>query len=98
MAEVCHPLVHMHPQDIDIANSKLNALRSACEGQLEGSLEEERDRRLVEFNVIEQIQSLRIFPQVASAIGSRGLKIHGLVYDRSKNEAIRLEVETRQLA
>ena len=30
------------------------------------------------------------FPQVGAAIASRGLKVHGLVYNRSKNEAVRL--------
>jgi len=53
---------------------------------------------LVELNVLEQMRSLRVFPQVASAIDGNGLKVHGLVYDRSKNEAVRLQVEVEQSA
>ncbi|KAK3344520.1 carbonic anhydrase [Lasiosphaeria hispida] len=70
--------------------SKLMNLRSACEGLL-GSQVEQRDRRFVELNVLAQIQSLQHVTEVAGAISSRGLKIHGLVYDRSKNEVARLE-------
>jgi len=58
----------------------------------------ESDRRFVELNVLAQMQALANVPEVASAMGSRGLKIHGLVYDRSKNKIIRLETESERPA
>ncbi|EON97191.1 putative carbonate dehydratase protein [Phaeoacremonium minimum UCRPA7] len=69
---------------------KLNALRSATEGQLGSSPVDERDGHFVELNVLAQVRALQKFPQVGAAIASRGLKVHGLVYNRSKNEAVRL--------
>ncbi|KAB5572016.1 carbonic anhydrase [Coniochaeta sp. 2T2.1] len=71
--------------------SKLNALRSAFDGQLSGSLAVERDRRFVELNVLVQMQSLQRVPEVASAVGSRDMKIHGFVYDHSLSEMVRLD-------
>lgn len=52
----------------------------------------------MELNVLAQMQALANVPEVASAMGSRGLKIHGLVYDRSKNKIIRLETESERPA
>lgn len=78
--------------------SKLNALRSECRGQLDGLAEGDSDRRLVELNVVAQMQSLANVPEVAGAMASRGLKIHGLVYDKSKNKVARLEVDSEQPA
>lgn len=75
---------------IDPWLSKLNALRSATEGQLGSSPVDERDGHFVELNVLAQVRALQKFPQVGAAIASRGLKVHGLVYNRSKNEAVRL--------
>jgi len=59
---------------------------------------EERDRRFVELNVLAQMRALQSVPDVASAIDSRGLKIHGLVYDQNKNEAVRLDMQPEKPA
>jgi carbonic anhydrase len=56
------------------------------------------DRRFVELNVLAQVRALQRVPEVASAVDSRGLKIHGLVYDKSKNETVSLEVQPEQPA
>ena len=47
----------------------------------------------MELNVLAQMRVLRMLPQVARAMDGSGLTIHGLVYDRSKNEAVRLQVD-----
>ncbi len=77
-----------------VTDSKLNALRSASEGQLGEAPVDQRDGRFVELNVLGQMRSLQSFPEIASAMESRGLTIHGIVYDRGKNEVVRLEAES----
>lgn len=68
-------------------------MRSACGRELGGSTEEDRDRAFVEQNVLAQMRTLPDVPEVAAAMASRGLKIHGVVYDLRTNEAVKLEVQ-----
>lgn len=56
----------------------------------------QRNERFVELNVLAQVRALRDSPEIAKGIESWGLKIHGIVYDRRKNEAVRLEVNLEQ--
>ena len=59
-------------------------------GQLDGLAEDERDKLFVELNVLAQMQVLKKIPNIASAMRSRGLRVHGLVYDPSENKVVRL--------
>ncbi|KAK0619044.1 carbonate dehydratase [Immersiella caudata] len=73
--------------------SKLDILRSECGAKLNGLPADDRDRRFVELNVLAQMQVLAEIPEVAAAIHSRGLKIHGMVYNPTTNKVVRLEAE-----
>jgi carbonic anhydrase len=50
----------------------------------------ERDRLFVELNILDQIRSLRQFPEVTDAISLGRLHIHGLVYDPETEKACRV--------
>ncbi len=94
MAEARRPLFPTTwSPDADRRNSKLNTVRYACENKLDELPEELRDGRFVELNVLAQMLFLRSYPEVASAVESRGLKIHGVVYDRSRKGAVRLNAD-----
>ena len=73
-------------------------MRFACENKLDELPEELRDGRFVELNVLAQMLFLRSYPEVANAVESRGLQIHGVVYDRSRKGAVRLvaDLERRE--
>ena len=71
-------------------------MRFACENKLDDLPPEQRDGRFVEMNVLAQMLFLRRYPAVAIAVESRALKIHGVVYDRRRNEAVRLETDLEQ--
>jgi carbonic anhydrase len=71
-------------------------VRFACENKLDDLPPEQRDDRFVEMNVLAQMLYLRSYPEVANAVESRGLKIHGVVYDRRRSEAVRLEADLEQ--
>ncbi len=68
-------------------------MRFACENKLDDLPLEQRDGRFVELNVLAQMVFLRSYPEVANAVETRGLKIHGIVYDRRRSEAVRLEAD-----
>jgi carbonic anhydrase len=53
---------------------------------------EERDRRLVELNILVQVNWIMQQPSVVKAIHERGLKVHGFVYNSVQRSCVRLEV------
>ena len=59
----------------------LREVRAKYEKQLEGLSQREQSDRLVEFNVIEQVRSVRKNANVQEAIEERDLEVHGWVYD-----------------
>jgi len=68
----------------------LSALHSTFNGTINHLSETHRDRAFVEMNVLDQLQSLREFPEVRKATKSRGLQLHGFVYDAHTDKAFRL--------
>ncbi|KAJ5110365.1 hypothetical protein NUU61_001580 [Penicillium alfredii] len=70
--------------------SKLSALHSAHEEDINQLPALERDRSFVELNILDQLRSLRKFPEVTDAIRLGRLHIHGLVYDSETDKAYRL--------
>lgn len=52
--------------------------------------ETEHDRAFVKLNVLDQLRSLRQFPEVVDAAKSGSLQLHGIVYDTHTGEASRL--------
>ncbi|KAJ5111617.1 carbonic anhydrase [Penicillium argentinense] len=54
------------------------------------SSEGRRDRAFVEMNVLDQLHSLRKFPEVADATKAGLLQIHGIVYDTKSGQALKL--------
>lgn len=50
----------------------------------------EQDRYFVELNILNQMRSLRKFPEVTDAITLGRLHIHGIVYDLETEKAYRL--------
>ncbi|OQE22311.1 hypothetical protein PENSTE_c010G01459 [Penicillium steckii] len=69
---------------------QLNALHSTFNGTIDHLSENHRDRAFVEMNVLDQLQSLRNFPEVRKATKLRGLQLHGFVYDSHSDKAFRL--------
>jgi len=53
---------------------------------------QQRRNRLVELNIIAQIQHLKRLSNVQAAIKTRGIQIHGLVYDVGSGNARLLDV------
>ncbi|KAJ5951849.1 uncharacterized protein N7479_010262 [Penicillium vulpinum] len=70
--------------------SKLNALHSAYEEDINQLPLCERDRSFVELNILDQMRSLRKYPEVTDAITQGRLYIHGLVYDSQTEKISRL--------
>lgn len=74
-------------------NSDLNDLREVNEPFFEQDHTiEERDRRLVELNVLAQVYWTLQQPNVAEAIHERGMKVHGFVYNPVQKSCVRLDV------
>ncbi|KAJ5222212.1 carbonic anhydrase [Penicillium citrinum] len=69
---------------------QLSALHSTFNGTINHLSETHRDRAFVEMNVLDQLQSLREFPEVQKATKLRGLQLHGFVYDAHTDKAFRL--------
>lgn len=70
--------------------SKLNSLYAAHEEELNRVPVVERDRSLIELNVLDQLRSLRKFAEVTDAIKKGQLQLHGLVYDTKAEKAYRV--------
>lgn len=58
----------------------------------QGTGVEERDRRLVELNVLAQVHWIMKQPSVMKAIRERGMKVHGFVYDSVQKSCVRLQI------
>ncbi|KAJ5162238.1 carbonic anhydrase [Penicillium capsulatum] len=67
--------------------SKLEALRATQSPSVDQLSPTQRDRSYVELNVLEQLRSLRKYPEVAGAIKRGKLQIHGIVYDSASEKA-----------
>ncbi|MCJ1388385.1 hypothetical protein MMC18_001232 [Xylographa bjoerkii] len=74
----------------------LRKLRAGLTREMEGLPKEERVQRLVEANVKAGVRTLRENPNVIKAVGDRGVKVHGLVYDIKTGELKELEVEDEE--
>jgi carbonic anhydrase len=74
-------------------NSDLNELRAAIDNRLGQGIEvEERDRRLVELNVLAEVHWIMQQTNVIKAVCERGMKVHGLVYDSVTRSCVKLEI------
>jgi carbonic anhydrase len=72
--------------------SDLNELREVSEVFEPDTGIEERDRRLVELNVLAQIYWTMKQPIVMKAVRERDMKVHGFVYDLVQRSCVRLEI------
>jgi carbonic anhydrase len=66
---------------IDSWLRNVREVRAKYEKELEGLSQKEQSKKLVEFNVIEQVRSVLKNANVQEAIEERGLEVHGWVYD-----------------
>ncbi|KAJ6020953.1 carbonic anhydrase [Penicillium herquei] len=73
--------------------SKLDSLHSTHKDTIDQLPETEHDRTFVKLNVLDQLRSLRQFPEVVDAAKSGSLQLHGIVYDTHTGEASRLVEE-----
>ncbi|KAJ5377060.1 carbonic anhydrase [Penicillium cosmopolitanum] len=69
---------------------QLNALHSTFNNSVNHLSAYHRDRAFVEMNIFAQLHSLRKFPEVHNATKTRGLQLHGIVYDTNTGRAFRL--------
>ncbi|KAL5877501.1 hypothetical protein ACKVWC_006654 [Pyricularia oryzae] len=72
--------------------SKIQELRAVSTPALQAVDQEHRDGRFVELNVVEQMKQVQKFPEIKRAMEERGLRIHGLVYSRTWNKAVKIEL------
>jgi carbonic anhydrase len=73
-------------------NSDLNELRAANKDRLgQGTGLEERDRQLVELNVLAEVHWIMQQPSVMKAVRERGMGVHGFVYDSVRKLCVKLE-------
>ncbi|KAJ6140003.1 hypothetical protein N7471_006489 [Penicillium samsonianum] len=70
--------------------SKLNDLYSMHEEDINQLPVWEQDFSFVELNILDQMRSLRKFPEVTDAITLGRLHIHGIVYDSETEKAYQL--------
>lgn len=70
--------------------SKLDSLHSMHKHTIDQLPSAEHDRAFVKLNVLDQLRSLRRFPEVARAAKTGKLQLHGIVYDTKTGEASRL--------
>ncbi|KAH8899779.1 carbonate dehydratase [Thozetella sp. PMI_491] len=69
---------------------KLDDERMRYRRYLDAAPVEHKDELLVELNVVQQMQDARSHPEIARAVGERGVEIHGLVFDRSTDRWVQL--------
>jgi carbonic anhydrase len=53
---------------------------------------EDRDRRLVELNVLAEVRWVMQQPSVMKAVRERGMEVHGFVYDLVQRSCVKLEI------
>ncbi|KAJ5689636.1 carbonic anhydrase [Penicillium macrosclerotiorum] len=70
--------------------SKLDALHSQFKGTIDTLPSDERNQAFVELNVLDQLRSLRQFPEVSKAASEGNLQLHGIVYNLKSGKAQRL--------
>ncbi|KAH1759338.1 hypothetical protein KXX41_005958 [Aspergillus fumigatus] len=71
-------------------SSVLDTLRSTHRRTLDSLTGTERDRALVELNVLEQVHSLRQSAEAAEALQKQQLNIWGMVYDKATKRGYQL--------
>lgn len=69
---------------LDMWLHPVKQLRLLHEEELSKS--EDRARRLSELNVLNSLETLRMNPTVIDAVKTRGLQLHGLIYDLEKGK------------
>jgi carbonic anhydrase len=80
-------------------NSSLNDLETVSEDKFgHGSGVEERDRRLVELNVLAEVHWIMQQPSIMKAIRERGLEVHGFVYNPVRNSCVKLEISPANIS
>jgi carbonic anhydrase len=73
--------------------SDLDELREVSERFFEEDVGvEERDRRLVELNVLAQVHWVTQQASVMRAIRERGMEVHGFVYNSAQRSCVELEI------
>ncbi|PSS08466.1 hypothetical protein M430DRAFT_128467 [Amorphotheca resinae ATCC 22711] len=79
--------------------SSLNDLETVSEDKFgHGSGVEERDRRLVELNVLAEVHWIMQQPSIMKAIRERGLEVHGFVYNPVRNSCVKLEISPANIS
>ena len=74
-------------------NSDLNELWAASKDRLgQGKGLEERDRQLVELNVLAEVHWIMQQPNVIKAVRERAMEVHGFVYDSVRKFCVKLEI------
>lgn len=73
--------------DLTRLSSKLDALHATQRHNADQLSPVERDRSCVELNVLDQLRSLRRYPEVTAAVKRGMLQIHGIVYDAASEKA-----------
>ena len=74
-------------------NSDPNELRVASKDRLgQGTGLEERDRQLVELNVLAEVHWIMQQLSVMKAARKRGMGVHGSVYDSVQRSCVKLEI------
>ncbi len=91
----------MQNADLGILNSYLREIRDVYrlhKNELDGIADEDaRYNRLIELNVQEQCVNLMKTPEVQDAVKTRGLQVHGWVFDIKTGQLIDLKVDTDKL-
>lgn len=58
---------------------------------------EERDRRVIELNVLAQVYWIMQQPTVAKSVRERGMKVHGFVYNSDERSCVKLEITSPEI-
>jgi len=81
---------HVHESPMCEWLHDVDALYSAHKTELDSLPPSQRDRRLVELHVWAQTQALLDRPEIIKAQASRGLQVHGFVYDGNRDTCVDL--------
>ena len=63
---------------------------------LESLAEKDRNLKLVELNVRSGVNVLLQNPEIIEAMGERGMKVHGLIYDVGSGELREIDIEEEE--
>ncbi|KAH8700480.1 carbonic anhydrase [Talaromyces proteolyticus] len=75
---------------------RLNALYATHRHYIDQLPSVKDDRSFVELNILEQLRTLRKFPEVASAMRQGQLHIHGIVYDPASEKGLSITEATEE--